>query len=52
MEFAGQQKKRREEEAVATSVVEFYRKVGLRSSHNVLCLDKDADGMILTSRAG
>ena len=29
-----------------------YRKVGLRSSHNVLCVDKDADWTILASRDG
>ena len=31
--------------------VEIYRKVGLNSSHYVLCLEKDADWTILASRA-
>ena len=29
-----------------------YRKVGLSSSHDVLCLDKDADWTMLASKAG
>ena len=36
-------KGRRKEEAVATRRWKIYRKVGLSSSHNVLCIEKDAD---------